>query len=39
VIDEGPSYAFYRVGFAYVTSDASDATTAREKLTIKVAVR
>jgi hypothetical protein len=39
VLDEGPAYAFYRVGFAYVTSDASDATTTREKLTIKVAVR
>lgn len=38
VVDEAPSGS-YRVGIAYATSDASDATTNREKVTVKVVVR
>jgi hypothetical protein len=38
VVDEAPS-GFYRVGLAYVTSDALDTTTNLEKVTVKVAVR
>jgi hypothetical protein len=39
VLDDAPTGTQYRVGVAYVTSDASDATTNREKVTIKVSVR
>jgi len=38
-VDTAPVYGFCRVGIAFVTSDASDATTNLEKVTIKVSVR
>ena len=39
VVDDAPVYTFCRVGLAYVTADTSDATTNREKVTVRLAIR
>jgi hypothetical protein len=39
IVNTAPTQSFCRVGIAMATTDTSDATTAREKVTIKVAVR
>lgn len=39
VVDTSPTYSFCRVGLAFAAADASDATTDREKVNVKVAIR